>query len=53
MIGECPECAAEIALDDVMKGEIVDCPDCGVQLEVIGKEPLTFDLAPEVEEDWG
>jgi alpha-aminoadipate carrier protein LysW len=53
MVGECPECAAQIELDDVLEGEIVDCPDCGVELEVIEVDPLTFDLAPEEEEDWG
>jgi len=49
----CPECDAEITLDDVMEGEIVVCPDCGVDLEVTSLEPLTLDLAPMEEEDWG
>ena len=53
MTAECPECGAELKLEDVMEGEIVDCPDCGVELEVIGLEPLTLELAPEEEEDWG
>ncbi|MGC9393945.1 MAG: lysine biosynthesis protein LysW [Anaerolineae bacterium] len=51
---ECPECAAELELEDsVEEGEIVVCPDCGVELEVISVEPLEVELAPEVEEDWG
>ena len=49
----CPECAAEIELDDVIEGEIVDCPECGVELEVVSLIPLTLELAPEEEEDWG
>lgn len=53
MMANCPECAAEIELHDVMQGEIVDCPECGVELEVVGLDPLTLDLAPEEEEDWG
>jgi alpha-aminoadipate carrier protein LysW len=53
MIGNCPECDAEIELADVLEGEIIDCPDCGVELEVVSVKPLTFDLAPEEEEDWG
>ncbi len=54
MRATCPECAAEIELDDdVLEGEIVDCPDCGVELEVVSVDPLTLDLAPEEEEDWG
>ena len=53
MIGTCPECAAEIELSDPLEGEIVDCPDCGVELEVVAIEPLTFEIAPDEEEDWG
>jgi alpha-aminoadipate carrier protein LysW len=50
----CPECAGELDLaPDVEEGEIVVCPDCGVELEVMGVDPITLDLAPEVEEDWG
>ncbi|MBM4430393.1 MAG: lysine biosynthesis protein LysW [Chloroflexi bacterium] len=54
MVGTCPECAAEIQLDDkTMEHEIVVCPDCGVELEVISLAPVTLELAPEEEEDWG
>ncbi len=50
----CPECAAEVALaDDTLTGEIVQCPDCGVELEVMRLDPPTLELAPEEEEDWG
>jgi alpha-aminoadipate carrier protein LysW len=38
---------------DVMLGEIVTCPDCGVELEVIELDPLRIEMAPEIEEDWG
>jgi len=54
MLAECPECAAEIELDDeVIKGEIIECPECGVELEVVSLDPFELDLAPEEEEDWG
>lgn len=50
----CPECAAEITLAaDTLPGEIIQCPDCGVELEVMSLDPVTLDLAPEEEEDWG
>jgi len=50
----CPECAAELELaPDLVVAEIVVCPDCGVELEVRSVEPVTVELAPEVEEDWG
>ena len=49
----CPECDAEIDLVDVVQGEIVVCPDCGVDLEVTNLSPITLELAPMEEEDWG
>ena len=54
MTTECPECAAEVEMEeDVIKGEIIECPECGVELEVVELDPLTLNLAPEEEEDWG
>jgi alpha-aminoadipate carrier protein LysW len=51
---ECLECAAELELAaDLEEGEILVCPDCGVELEVMSLDPITLELAPEVEEDWG
>lgn len=53
-MAECPECGAIV--DDnpsFEEGEIVDCEDCGIELEVVGVEPLELGLAPEEEEDWG
>jgi alpha-aminoadipate carrier protein LysW len=38
---------------DTEVGEIVVCPDCGVELEVLSVAPVSLGLAPEVEEDWG
>jgi alpha-aminoadipate/glutamate carrier protein LysW len=50
----CPECDATLTLNnDLIEGEIVPCPDCGAELEVISVEPLELALAPEIEEDWG
>ena len=50
----CPECEATLQLpDDVIEGEIVPCPDCGAELEVLNTDPITLGLAPEEGEDWG
>jgi len=50
----CLECAAELEIaPDTEEGEIVVCPDCGVELEVMSVNPIVLELAPEVEEDWG
>jgi len=52
----CPECEGEVEIDeyDVDKGEIISCPECGVELEVVGLSPLQLDLAPreEDEDEW-
>ncbi len=51
---QCPECAGELDIDDsVEQGEIVPCPDCGSDLEVLGTNPIVLGLAPEEGEDWG
>ena len=50
----CTECDAGIELtNEAILGEITQCPECGVELEIISTEPLQLALAPEVEEDWG
>ena len=38
---------------DVMASEIVQCAECGAELEVVALEPLALGPAPEEEEDWG
>ncbi len=42
----CPECEAEIDEEFEDVGELVTCPECGVELEVISLDPVEFDLAP-------
>ena len=38
----CPECEAMVDVDEdeVEEGEVVSCPECGLELEVIGTNPL-------------
>jgi alpha-aminoadipate/glutamate carrier protein LysW len=50
----CPECEAEIRLPQgTMVNELISCPDCGAELEVLNLDPVELGKAPEVEEDWG
>jgi alpha-aminoadipate/glutamate carrier protein LysW len=50
----CPECDARVAVDDgVERGEVVTCPECNVELEVVGLDPPRFVPAPPEEVDWG
>ncbi len=53
---ECPSCYFELELDDdTIVGEVVACPDCGVDLEVmkIENSKATVQVAEMTEEDWG
>lgn len=50
---ECSECAGTVQLQDPERGEIVECPECGVELEVVSVQPVALAPAPEEEEDWG
>ena len=52
-MAECPECAAQLDVANVVQGEILQCQDCGAELEVLSLDPVTLELAPEEEEDWG
>lgn len=50
----CPECDAEVlVLADAMQNELIACPDCGAELEIVSLDPVTLERAPAVEEDWG
>jgi alpha-aminoadipate/glutamate carrier protein LysW len=50
----CPECEATVDVDvDVEEGEILECPECGVELEVLSTNPVELGIAPQEEEDWG
>ena len=49
---QCPDCASTITLGKSVKlGEFIECPECGVMLEVISLKPLELDYALG-EEDW-
>lgn len=50
----CMECGGVVETGgDVIVGEILECPECGVELEVVETSPPRIELAPEIEEDWG
>lgn len=50
----CPECDGDVKIEPgVRQNEIVECPDCRSELEIVGLSPVVLALAPEAEEDWG
>ena len=52
-MAHCPECEAvlDLELDDVEEGQLVSCPDCGVDLEVVNTNPVELDLADDEDTD--
>jgi alpha-aminoadipate carrier protein LysW len=50
--GTCPECDADVHVDiDVDKGEMVDCDECGIKLEVVGLDPVELDIVQDEDLD--
>ena len=53
---ECKDCGEEITVtNDAMVGEIITCPDCGADFEIVSKKEDTIEIKPaeSVGEDWG
>ena len=53
-ISECLVCGAELTFDTALEvGELLECYDCGTELEVESISPLVLIEAPSEGEDWG
>lgn len=51
---ECPVCGAQIELEKgTVMGELLECQDCGTELEIVSLDPFKVHEAPQEEEDWG
>ncbi len=49
----CPECAAAIDVDEdeVEEGEILSCPECEVELEVVQTHPVQLNVISDEEDE--
>ena len=51
---KCPVCDATVVpSEDPVQGELLECPECGSELEILGLDPIVLGEAPQAEEDWG
>lgn len=51
---ECIICGAELHFNALLDiGEVLECYECGAELEVFTVTPLVFIEAPTESEDWG
>ena len=41
-MASCPDCAAllDVEEDEVEQGEVINCPGCGAELEVVSTNPI-------------
>jgi len=48
----CPECEARLDLeqDEVEEGEVINCPECGQELEIVNTDPIEVERVEEEEE---
>jgi len=49
----CPECEGDMDLeeDEVDEGQVVSCPECGAEFEVVAVDPLELTRVEEEEEE--
>ena len=49
----CPDCETDLDIeeDEVDEGEVVSCPECGSDFEVVTTHPLELNRISEEEED--
>ena len=53
-MSECPVCEADVTFEgEVVPHELISCPECAGDLEVVSVDPLVLSEAPEEAEDWG
>ncbi len=51
----CPECEAALDVEDdeVEEGEVINCPDCGLEQEVVHIHPIEVERLEDQDEDEG
>lgn len=52
-MAECPRCESDLDLDEdeLEEGEIVSCPECGTDFEVVTAHPLELNPLDEEEDE--
>ena len=46
----CPECGSTVHVpEDCLVEEIIECPECAVELQITGKSPLSLVIYEEAE----
>jgi alpha-aminoadipate carrier protein LysW len=46
---KCPECESDLELDgyDLDVGEMINCPECSIELKIVSTDPIAVAIPPE------
>lgn len=47
----CVDCEAEFDLEEPDVGELVSCPECGIEMEIVSLKPIELEAIGDEEED--
>ena len=52
-MANCPECEAllDVDEDEVEEGDVINCPECGLELEIVNLNPIEVEMVEEEEEE--
>lgn len=52
-MANCPECEAllDVDEDEVEEGDVINCPECGLELEIVNMNPIEVEMVEEEEEE--
>jgi alpha-aminoadipate carrier protein LysW len=48
----CPNCHGKINLAGCEEYEIIECPDCGIDVEIVSLTPPILEEVPQDDDDW-
>jgi alpha-aminoadipate carrier protein LysW len=52
MMCECPVCSIKVDLYGCEENEIIECPACGTNLEIVSLSPPVLEDSSEDDDDW-
>jgi alpha-aminoadipate carrier protein LysW len=49
---KCPFCKEKINLEGCEEFEVIECPECGTDLEIVSLTPPLLEEVPDDDDDW-
>ena len=48
----CPNCDTTIKVEKPREGAVIVCPGCGVELEIVSRDPFEVDFTDDWQNEW-